>query len=61
VCDPVHQADERRSSSVRSAREAELADVVGIFQVVDVDLGNLLDGWLPVRCIRFEADAYVWS
>ena len=27
--------NERRSSSVRSAREAELADVIGIFQAVD--------------------------
>jgi len=38
--------NERRSSSVQSAREAELADVVGIFQAVDADLGNLLDGYL---------------
>jgi len=40
--------NERLSSSVRSAREAELADVVGIFQAVDADLGNLLDGYLFV-------------
>jgi len=37
-----------RSLSVRSAREAELVDVVRIFQAVGVDLSHLLDGYLFV-------------
>jgi len=40
--------NERRSSFLRSAREAELADVSGIFQAVDADLGHLFDGYLLV-------------
>ena len=38
--------NERRSSSVRSVREAELRDVIGIFQALDANLSHLLDGYL---------------
>lgn len=39
---------DRRSSSLRSVREAELGDVIGLFQVIDADPSCLLDGYLFV-------------
>lgn len=39
---------ERRNSQARTAREAELEDIVGILQVADAEPSQLLDGYLFV-------------
>ena len=39
---------ERRNSAVRSAHEAEVDDIVGLFQAADADTNQLLDGYLFV-------------